>query len=102
VAASNGAPHIYPMRWLFVFAMLAFAMPALAQSGGPTADQLRVQQLQHDEQQQQLHQLQTQQPPGQPPNPQIRSLQRQLDRQQLELQRLKQQQQSCPPPPGHC
>jgi hypothetical protein len=84
------------MRWYWVLAVMTFPAAALAQTTGPTPEQLRTLQLQLNQQQQQLNQMRLRQAaprPGQ--NQQIQSLQMQLDRQQIELQRLRLQQQSC-------
>ena len=88
------------VKCLIVFMAAAFPIAALAQTAGPTPEQLRTLQLRLNEQQQQINQQRLQQPSAPQRNQQLQSLQNQLDQQQIELQRLKQQQLSCPP--GRC
>ena len=82
------------MKYLIIMLMLAFPRAALAQTSGPTPEQLRTLQLHLNEQQQQLNQLRLQQPSTPQLDQQMQSLQNQLDQQQIELQRLNQQQSS--------
>jgi dethiobiotin synthetase len=83
------------MKRLILLAALTLPSAVLAQTSGPTPQQLRTLQLRLNEQQQQLNQLRLRQPTSPQQDQQMRSLQNQLDQQQIELQRLKQQQESC-------
>ena len=83
------------MKRLILLAALTLPSAVLAQTSGPTPQQLRTLQLRLNEQQQQLNQLRLRQPTSPQQDQQMRALQNQLDQQQIELQRLKQQQESC-------
>jgi dethiobiotin synthetase len=83
------------MKLLFTLVVAVLPAAALAQTNGPTPEQLRTLQLRLDEQQQQVNQQRLRQPSTPQRDQQLQSLQNQLDQQQIELQRLKQQQQSC-------
>jgi hypothetical protein len=88
--------HMYFVKRLLALVITALPVVALAQTTGPTPEQLRTLQLRLNEQQQQLNQQRLKPPSTPRRDQQLQMLQNQLDQQQIELQRLKQQQQSCP------
>jgi hypothetical protein len=89
------------MRRLVILLTLALPSTALAQTTGPTPEQLQSFQLRQNEQQLQLNQQRLQQPSTPQRDLQLQLLQDQLDQQQIDLQRLNLQQQSCSPR-GRC
>jgi len=91
---------MYFVKRLLALVITALPVVALAQTTGPTPEQLRTLQLRLNEQQQQLNQQRLKPPSTPRRDQQLQMLQNQLDQQQIELQRLKQQQQICPP--GRC
>ncbi len=84
------------MKYFVILLAVALSPAAVAQTAGPTPEQLRTLQLHLNEQQQQVNQLRLRQPSTPQRDQQLQSLQNQLDQQQIELQRLRQQQSSCP------